>query len=624
LFLHAAPQPEIEKPLVEGHRRERHAWIVTAVFAVAFVAALVPSLFFLTRKAPEAPEMRFETPAPSLSGTGVSIAPDGQRIAYSATIDGKKSIWVRPLGALTAQQVPGTEDGDSPFWSPDSRSIGFITSDAKVKRVDLAGGAAAVIGTAFGPGGTWNNDGVILLSTNGMGSVQPAIARVSSLGGQPIRLTTPDGTRGEIGHFFPQFLPDGRHFLYLGAQTQQNAAETVMWASALDSKEHVQLLRLKQGALDIAPRFVDPGYLLYTRNGVLTAQAFDPKGLKVFGDPIALADSVSAFTASGNVLMYQKGQIGTSPASFQQLTWFDRRGNALAKVATSANYSEGLELSPDGHRAVVSEVGSGTSQDIWILDLDRKVPSRVTFDPNFNNGPVWSPDGSRILFGSSRGGGVVPNKIFQKLSSGVGSDDLVYGFEPQDALYTEDWSRDGQIVFERTNVSNLIFDIWYLPLSGSKKPIPYLSSPYNKIQAKLSPDGRYLAYATNESGMYQIVVQPFPDPNGGKWQVTANGGTEPRWRRDGRELYYLDLNRKLVAVPVRPDKTFQSGDAVPLFQTPLNGAPTIPYPTRYDVTADGQRFLMAAPLSAPSTTTNQQPPSTLVAVVNWTNSLRKK
>jgi eukaryotic-like serine/threonine-protein kinase len=624
LFLQAAPQPEIQKPLQEGHRRERHSRILTAVFAVAFVAALIPSLFLLTRKVPEAPEMRFETPSPSFlfRGQPLSISPDGQRIAYSATIDGKKSIWVRPLGALTAQQVPGTEDGDSPFWSQDSRSIGFFASDAKVKKIELAGGAAESIGTAFTGGGTWNNDGVILVSMNGMGSVQPAIVRVSSLGEPPVRLTTPDGTRGEIGHFFPQFLPDGRHFLYLGAQTQQNVSETVLWVSALDSKERVPLLTLKQGAADAPPRFVDPGYLLYTRNGVLTAQAFDPKGLKVSGDPIPLADSVTVFAASGNVLIYQKGQAGTPAAFFQQLTWFDRRGNALDKVATPANYSQGLELSPDGHRAAVSELSGGTSQDIWIVDLDRKVPSRFTFDPNYNNGPVWSPDGSHILFGSSRGGGTVPNKIFQKLASGAGSDDLVYGFEPQDALYTEDWSRDGQIVFERADTTRLTFDIWYLPLSGSKKPIPYLSSPYNKIQAKLSPDGRYLAYATNESGMYQIVVHPFPDPTGGTWQVTAKGGTDPRWRRDDRELYYLDLTGKLVAVPVLPEKTFQLGDPVTLFQTQLSGGPVIPYPTRYDVTADGQRFLMTVPVNS-TASTNQQP-STLVAVVNWTSSLRKK
>ena len=300
------------------------------------------------------------------------------------------------------------------------------------------------------------------------------------------------------------------------------------------------------------------------------------------------------------------------------LLWFDRNGKQVEQVGSPSIYSN-IELSRDGHR-VAADMQVNGNRDIWVIDLARAVPSRLTFDPASDLTPVWAPDGSRIAFTSSRGESFTsPNKIYQKSSNGIGAEELLFTGNSGEPVLPRDWSSERRyIIFTRASLSTN--DLWVLRFFGDRKPYPFLQSSFQKGQVRLSLDGRWLAYTTNESGAYQIVVQTFPDPSGGKWQVTAKGGMEPKWRRDGRELYYLGLDGKLMAAPVTGDRTFQVGQPVPLFQTTLTVSPT-PNFSRYDVTADGRRFLVISPSTSSPGATNSAP---ITAVVNWTAALNKR
>lgn len=284
------------------------------------------------------------------------------------------------------------------------------------------------------------------------------------------------------------------------------------------------------------------------------------------------------------------------------------QGKALGQVGGPANYGS-VELSPKGDRAAV-DIMTNDNRDIWVIDVARGVPSRITFDPAADWTPSWSPDGSRLVFASSRGN---DNHIYAKAANGIGGEELV--FQTGNAIPVS-WSHDGRhIVFSRLKSPRGV-DTWLLQLSPDKKASPFVESPFDKIHGRLSPDGRWLAYATNDSGMYQIVVQSFPDPNGGKWQITAQGGVEPKWRHDGRELYYLALDGKLMSVPVKEGRSFEAGMPTPLFETGLTVArPTASRDRRYDVAPDG-RFLIVMPVQSAATPVN--------VVVNWTAGLEKK
>lgn len=353
------------------------------------------------------------------------------------------------------------------------------------------------------------------------------------------------------------------------------------------------------------------------------AQRLDPDGLMLAGEPIPLAEGVRDFAASENgVLVYRKAaaQAG-APAATRELLWFDRNGKPAGRVGPPSTYGN-PRLSPDGHRVAVDTVDSG-KRDIWVIDINQGVPARRTFDPAPDSNPVWAPDGSRIVFNSSRGDNPSPSKLYQTSASGAGSDELLLATADGNNV-PQDWSFDARyILYTRARLATITtVDLWALPLFGDKKAIPLLQSPSRKVQAQLSLDGRWMAYSTNESGTYQIVVQPFPDPTKGKWQVTTRGGVEPRWRRDGRELFYLGLDGKLMAVPIIADGVVQSGQPAPLFQTPLQ-LPANPAAFRYDVTADGQRFLINAPIGVAPTPTSPAP-TTITTVVNWSAALRKK
>jgi Tol biopolymer transport system component len=540
--------------------------------------------------------MHFELNPPGIANL-VQISPDGQRLAYQAQPgDEKRAIWVRTVSGDTAQKLSGTEDVTAgPVWSPDSRYLAFF-ADGKLKKVDVASGTVQVIGNISPQtrGFTWSREGVILLARFS----DNVIVRVADTGGAVEPVMPLDAGRKETIHAVPLFLPDGNHFFYaVVSEIPENAG---IFVGSLDGKTRTRVMPLPNRINGMA--YVPPGYLILSGE-ILSAQRFDENRLTLEGKPIPIADAIDGFSVSNTGLLFYRRASAATPV--RQLTWFDRTGKQEGQVGAPANYG-GVELSPNGDRAAV-DINTGGNRDIWVIDIARAVPSRITFDPSSDWSSSWSGDGSRLLFASNRGGS---NKTYSKSSSGVGSEELVFGSDRSETPVN--WSRDGKyVVLSRPKGGNTQnSDTWLLEMFGEKKATPFAESPFDKVHARVSPDSRWIAYATNDSGTYQIVVQSFPDPNGGKWQITAQGGVEPKWRRDGRELYYLALDGKLMAVPIKADQTFEAGTPTPLFETALPVNRNTPVrDRRYDVGPDG-RFLIAVPGAAGA-------PTAITAVVNW-------
>jgi serine/threonine protein kinase len=601
--------PAWERP----RRRERLVWIgATGLLGLALLAAL-PFVIahFRSRPAIENHPTRFFVFPPekaTLIGGGQHISPDGLRLVYVANdADGKRLLWTRSLDSLTAQPLPGTESAGNPFWSPDGRFVGFFAAGSKLKKIEVNGGPAqALADIQAGGGGTWNRDGVIVFAR----SFSDRLYRVPATGGSSTPVTALDESRKEGAHIWPYFLPDGRHFLYLARSAQRE--NTGIYVGALDSNERKLLINADSSAV-----YAPPGFLLFLRERTLMAQAFDANKLQLTGEAFPIAEQVG-FNAVNGRAFFSVSETGvltflSSSTPNTQLAWFDRRGKQLALVGAPAA-DTGLRLSSDEKRLAVSRIDPQTATaDIWLIDLARNNPSRFTFDPANESSPVWSPDGSRIVFASNRGGVV---NIYQRLSNGTGNDELLLKFAEPTGPH--DWSPDGKFILfgvlsPKTNV-----DLWFLPVSGDQKPTPFIQTEFSEIQGRFSPDGRWVAYASNESGPFQVYVQSYPT-SGGKWQVSTGGGAQPQWRHDGKELFYLAPDRKLMAVEVNSTgPTFVAGVPQPLFEAHVvaifpGGAGTGPY---YAVTGDGQRFLL-------NTLAGDSTPVPLTIVLNWTAGLKR-
>jgi Tol biopolymer transport system component len=566
--------------------------------------------------------------------SGMAISPDGRLLAFVAAGSGvRPQLWLRPLNSLEAQPLPGTEDVNRPpFWSPDSRFLGFFTGDGKLKKIEVSGGPAqAVCDASSAFGGDWNQDGIIVFG--GVIGGRPGLYRVSVAGGEPTLIASV--TRGG----WPSFLPDGRRFIYL----DMDSANWSISVASLDSQENTRLLGALSKAVYAPPSDASalegwpsaalakggrPGYLLFVREGTLMAQSFDAKRIELTGEPFPVAEDVqdnrtsgnAAFTVSTNgSLVYRTGSSGSAT----RLAWFDRQGTQLATLGPPGEYRN-PRLSPDGKRVGVDRVVSG-NRDVWLLEVERGTASRLTFDPTEDRYPTWSPDGSRIVFDSLRGG-AGDRSLYQKASSGTGNEELLLmaGGSPRD------WSPDSRsIVF--TQMDRVVNDLWVLPLDGdprqagtglrqagteARKPVPFLKTPFSEALANLSPDGRWIAYVSDESGRPEVYIQSFPTPSG-KWQVSTEGGNQPRWRRDGRELFYLAPDQKLMAVPVRLGSTFEAGAPASLFEANINpAAGSAGIGHQYDVSADGQRFLLNLELRETATTP-------LTVVLNWQAGLKR-
>ena len=600
--------PAWERP----KRRERLVWIgATGLLGLAVLAAL-PFVIAHFRSTPaiESHATRFFVFPPEKAtfvGGGQHISPDGVRLVYVANgADGKRLLWTRPLDSLAAQPLPGTEDAGNPFWSPDSRFIGFFAAGSKIKKIEFTGGPAQTLADIQGAGGgTWNRDGVIVFAR----TFSDRLYRVPATGGSPAPVTTLDEARKEMAHLWPYFLPDGRHFLYLARSVQKE--NTGIYVGTLDSKEQKLLVNA-----DSSPVYVPPGFLLFVRERTLMAQPFDANKLQLTGEAFPIAEQVGYNAVTGRAF-FSASETGvltflSSNAANTQLAWFDRGGKQLAVVGSAAA-DISLRLSPHEKQLAVSRLDPRAgSADIWLIDFARNNPSRFTFDPANEGAPVWSPDRSRIVFSSNRDG---VSNIYQRLSSGAGNDEpLLKSAEP---TVPQDWSPDGRFILYNVLFAKTVSDLWLLPLFGDQKPTPFVQTEFNEIQGRFSPDGRWVAYVSNESGPVQVYVQSFPT-SGGKWQVSTGGGAQPQWRRDGKELFYLAPDRKLMAVEVNgAGSTFVAGVPKPLFETHVNTVfPGFAGTTYYAVTGDGQRFLV-------NTLVGDSTPVPFTIVLNWTAGLKR-
>jgi eukaryotic-like serine/threonine-protein kinase len=589
----------------------RLAWIVAALLllvSLPFVAS-----HFLRAPAESPAAVRFTINAPEKVSRLLSpvLSPDGRNVAFAGVSDTTR-LYLRPLGALTAQPLAGAEGVVGPqFWSPDSRSICFPAGD-KLKRIDLAGGPPQTLcnlpgGFAAGEvgDGTWDREGTILFTAGNV------IYRVSASGGEPTPVMTPDQSRQQIAHRWPNFLPDGRHFLFHVYSAQPDA--TGIYVASLDGKEKRRLLAADSQATYASPA-AGGGYLLFVREGALLAQPFDVSSLTLTGDSVTVIDQVRRspsgrgyFSVSENgVLIYAQSGGGED----QQLTWFDRAGKQLELVGALGNFRS-PRLSPDEKRVAVARIDPKTRNgDIYVTDLARGgATSRLTFDAADDRSPVWSPDGSHVVWSSHRGG---KYQLYQKLASGTGQDELLH--ESNNPISPEDWSKDGRFILYTENEPNTRGDVWVLPLDGERKSFPFLQTPYAEQSPRFSPDGRFVAYRSNETGRDEMYVLTFPAKDG-KWQVSNDGaGGLPQWRGDGRELFYFSAaDRKVMMVEIRGSSAFEPGIPKALFDLTAVRQVT---GSGWAVTPDGQRFLFD---SAMHETATQQ----YTVVVNWTSELKK-
>jgi serine/threonine protein kinase/Tol biopolymer transport system component len=551
-----------------------------------------------------------------LGGGHLALAPDGSMLAFvAADSSGNTHIVVRALNAIDAKALPATAGACYPFWSPDNRYIGFFQA-GKMKKIEASGGPAVTICSApDGRGGSWNRDGVIIFSNAG-----DPIYEVPEAGGAATAVTTLDTSRNEITHRWPDFLPDGKHFLYFSRSSFGGVEreEDALFVGSLDGTVNKRLMPAKGNVVYAS------GYLIYLRENTLMAQPFDASKLETSGDATPIAEPVEydldfnrvLFSAShSGILVYQAGNAQRGV----QLEWFDRSGNSLGRIAGPADYGA-IALSPDGKKIAFDIYDNQSrNRDIWIYDIARSLATRFTFDPAVDQYPAWSPDGSRIVFSSGRKGHF---DLFQKTTSGAGVEEaLIESTEPK---FPYNWSSDGKFI-AYVNLKRRKEDLWILPLEskgagGDRKPFAFLQTEFDEDVTQFSPDVRWIAYTSNESGTWELYVRPFIGTDGGpainqtrKWQVSTNGAVYTRWNRNGKELFYLSNDNKLMAADVdATGPTFDVGVVRPLFEGKAKGGIVF-----YDVTADGQKFLMGIPVAGEST-------RPLTLVTNWDAGLKRK
>ncbi len=593
-------------PAVAVLRRKHRpllAWGIAAVLAVAAIAALA---MLGLRSGHSTQVLRIEIVPPekmifNLSGDTsgpAAISPDGKAVVFSAKNPGGFSqLFVRSLDSLQAQPLPGTEEGMFPFWSPDSRTIGFFTS-GKLKRLDLdAHTPVTLCDSVLGRGASWGADGTILAAL----SYNTGISRISASGGDPTVLTKVDNTTYS-SHRWPFALPDGKHFLYTAVNhTTPNSLETGIFFASMDGKENRFLLHTLANAVYAG------GNLIYMREGTAVAQPFDPSSGKFTGEPRALQENIQLDGSlwHENLSISQTGlMVYASAISYagETVNWYDRSGKNLGQVGEAGAFQD-LELSPDGKRFAYSDVNTAAAT-IWVQDIASGVKSKITYNGGVTRSPIWSPDGSRIAYVANQG-----DKIEIKSLAGGAPEETLVTANDQTLSLVSDWSRDGRYVMYQQG-NGLRLNLKYVPVTGDRTPKSYANGSSHEWQGMFSPDGRWVVYMASDNGQPQVFVAPFPW-TGEKYQISTGNGAEPRWRADGKEIYYWNF-AELVAVEVDGSKpAFAVGKATKLFPFSFRGLGR-----EFAVTRDGQRFLIITQSGGAS-----QP---LTLVQNWTEQLSKK
>ena len=588
--------------------------MLQVLLAAAAVFALAVSLVHFRETKAEKPLYRFAVPLPEDTGLHtLSLSPDGRHIAIAMGQQGNtRRLWVHSLETGDQREMPGSDEARYPFWSPGSRYIGFFAG-GKLKKIALAGGPPQSLCDAVdGRGGSWNRGGVIIFAPAPFGEIH----RVPEGGGEPAAITRRNESEEGMSRRFPQFLPDGRHFLWTDRYLDLTRGEeqTGIYLGSLDGKEPQHLLPDASNAVYTSGP--EGGFILFVREGALMAQPFDAGRLELSGDLFPAADEVSravnaanyAFSASAEgSLVYREG--GAFRES--QLAWLDRQGKEIEKVGEPAAIRL-VALSPDQQSAALM-IQSGSGVDIWLLEFARALRSRFTTHPALDGWSVWSPDGVHIAFSSERGG---PRRVYRKRADGGGeAEALESGVEGLSGIIVSDWSRDGRFLAISGQTTSGSRDLFAMPLEGDREPFAYLATEFFELGGRFSPDSRWMAYTSNKSGQFEVYIRPFPKADR-EWKVSTSGGSKAAWRRDGKELYYIAPDATLMAAPIETGEELKVGTAQPLFPTRIATGFVGLALRNYDVSADGRRFLVA-------NLTEQSAAPRLTVITNWLKALQR-
>ncbi len=593
-------QPSATTFAGDGKGREKLAWLVAAALAIALIVGIVWS----RNSQPPQTAMLFHLPLP-FPARDMALAPNGHTLAVVAYLESarKNALWIYELGSPDARNLADTAGASYPFWSADGRSLAFY-ADGKLKKLDVSGGPVQTLCDApSGRGGTWNKDGVIVFTPDAL--LGGGLYRVSASGGTPTQISKPDPTRGEQSHRWPMFLPDGKHYLYMASNFTGKKGVNAIFVGSLDSNEKRFVVDASANAA-----YAVPGFLLFPREETLLAQRFDQERFILMGEPTAILTDIqyqpqvrrAVFAVSDSGLLI--AQTGSGVALSQPI-WFDRKGNATGTVGKPEVYGN-VSIASNGRSVAVDKTDmSSLNTDVWMYELQGEGAKRLTFDPAFDVAPIWNPDASGLVFSSNRSLNI---DLYVKNSDGA-QEEKVFVHDDLNKL-PSDWSRDGKYILYTRGT-----DLWFVTFPDAKNT-PFLKAASILRNGQFSPDGKWVAYASNETGKWEIYVTSFPEPRG-KWQVSTGGGEQPRWRGDGKELFYLSSDGKMMAAPVTTGVNFNVRTPAVLFQA----APRQPVSTNdqfvYDVSHDGQRFLMITQVKNAET----QPMS---VILNWDAELKKR
>jgi serine/threonine protein kinase len=579
---------------VEARSAFRKQWLLVSVLAVMTTLAAVTGARLWRQQAPSlvAPESRFEiaTERAPEGSIDIAISPDGLKIVYTAVTNSQTRLWLRSVDSVAARPLPGTENAIYPFWSSDSRSIAFFAG-VYLKRIDLDGGTVRTLARAPAPrGGSWSRDGSILFTP----TLSSTISLFPASGGQPTAVTRLSS--GQIEHFGPRFLPDGKNYLYR-ARVNDGTTRIVLGNPGGSSSRHLL-------DADDAAFHLPSGHMLFLRQGTLFSQAFDLVRFELTGVPSPIADRVAAFAVSeAGPIVYRT----ISSAARRQFVWFDRAGKELARVGEPDDANTMTpDLSPNGRYVALTRTVNG-NPDVWLLEVARGLLSRFTSHPAQDGNPIWSPDGQRIVFNSNRD---VTFDLYVKSISGTAPEERL--LRTMQSTSPTGWSSDGQFLLFRSVDPEMSHDLWALPLWGDRTPFPVVRGEFIEPYGQLSPDGKWIAYQSDDSGRADVYVRPFRN-SGAQTRISSNGGAQMRWRQDGHELIYVALDGRLMAVPLRLNgDALEAGAPVPLFAARIGDVVSRDsgYFQQYVMTPDATRFLMNTIVDA-----ERVPPITVI--LNW-------